>query len=268
MLCTVFCNQILSYLLPVEVKFQWRTTTTTTMDMGTIIPTTLLQTSLRQTRSISPARSRISTSLCTRSSLKSKATTLMREHYAFDKNATTLMDFACGAGHISRGLNPYAKYIVGVDITQAAIDMYNERAAEKGVPPEEMRGVCADLKGDESELDGLKFDVIACSMSYHHFGSIEDITKMLAFFLKPGGALLVVDILHIPGSDGENKSMVPEKYHHVVAHTSGFKERIRAVFEGAGLTMTKFVSDAVVDFELTHSGVVTLFFTKAVKPSS
>ncbi|KAJ3511263.1 hypothetical protein NLJ89_g4201 [Agrocybe chaxingu] len=200
---------------------------------------------------------------------KPVVTTIMREHHAFDKNTTTLMDFACGAGHVSRDLSPYAKSIVGVDITQAAIDIYNKRASEKGIPPEEMRGVCADLKGKEGELDGLKFDVITCSMSYHHFGSIEDITKMLAFFLKPGGALLIVDILHIPKSDGANKSVVPEEYHHIVAHTSGFKEeRIRAVFEGAGLTMAKFISDAVVDFELTHSGIVTLFFTKAIKPSS
>lgn len=34
------------------------------------------------------------------------------------------------------------------------------RVSNQGIPPEEMSAVCAELKGQEGELDGLKFDVV------------------------------------------------------------------------------------------------------------
>jgi cyclopropane fatty-acyl-phospholipid synthase-like methyltransferase len=61
---------------------------------------------------------------------------------------------------ISKELAPYAKTIVGVDITQALVDNYNQRVANQGITPDEMHAVCAELKGVEGELEGLKFDVI------------------------------------------------------------------------------------------------------------
>jgi len=107
----------------------------------------------------------------------------MREQYSFDENSTVVMDFACGVGMcnplyiyhpynihtsilglISRELAPYAKTIVGVDITQALVDNYNQRVANQGISPDEMRAVCTELKGKEGELDGLKFDVIVVSL--------------------------------------------------------------------------------------------------------
>lgn len=69
------------------------------------------------------------------------------------------------SGLISRELAPYAKTIVGVDITQALVDNYNHRVENQGIAPDEMRAVCAELKGEEGELDGLKFDVIVVSLS-------------------------------------------------------------------------------------------------------
>ncbi|CAA7260916.1 unnamed protein product [Cyclocybe aegerita] len=177
--------------------------------------------------------------------LARRAAAAMRKQYAFDEESTVLMDFACGAGHISRQLAPHTKSIVGVDITQAAVDLYNQRVSNQGIPPEEMRAVCVELKGEDGELDGLKFDVIICSMSYHHFESVEDITRTLSFFLKPGAALLVLDILNTlegnPDPSGAGKTLFDEKFHHIVAHTSGFKEdQIRSMYEGAGLTCAMF----------------------------
>ena len=64
------------------------------------------------------------------------------------------------SGLISKELAPYAKSIVGVDISQGVVDRYNLSVSNQGIPPEEMRAVCAELKGGDEELDGLKFDVI------------------------------------------------------------------------------------------------------------
>ena len=64
---------------------------------------------------------------------------------------------------MSRELAPYAKSIVGVDISQSVVDHYNQTVSDQGILPEEMRAVCTELKGKDEELDGLKFDVITVS---------------------------------------------------------------------------------------------------------
>ena len=51
------------------------------------------------------------------------------------------------------------KHIVGVDISQGSVDIYNKKAAEQGFSSE-MEAVCAVLKGEPGELGGAKFDLI------------------------------------------------------------------------------------------------------------
>ena len=70
-------------------------------------------------------------------------------------------------GLTSRELAPYTKTVVGVDISQGAVDTFNEAASNQGLAPDEMRAVCAELKGVDGELDGLKFDVITVRHSPH-----------------------------------------------------------------------------------------------------
>lgn len=63
-------------------------------------------------------------------------------------------------GLISRELCPYVKSIVGVDISRGMVDQFNLRAFNQGIPPEEMKAVCFDLKREAHELCGTKFNVI------------------------------------------------------------------------------------------------------------
>ncbi|EDR10828.1 uncharacterized protein LACBIDRAFT_315686 [Laccaria bicolor S238N-H82] len=199
------------------------------------------------------------------------------------------MDFACGPGLISRELAPYAKSIVGVDISPGMVDQYNTRVANQGIPREEMRAVCADLQGTADELDGEKFDLVVvrpstqiraptsltpsqpligelsaiqCASSYHHFASINDITRTLAFFLKPNGVLLVIDLLK--SDDAETEDLFPDHGHHIVAHKGGFKEDdLRTAFREAGLTAFMF-NDAMTVKRRGHD--LKLFIAKGTKP--
>lgn len=88
----------------------------------------------------------------------------MRRQYMFDEDRTSVLDYACGTGQISRELAPYARRIVGVDISQGMIDQFNKRLYEQGVPPEEMSAVRAQLRGVEGELEGERFDVVVVSI--------------------------------------------------------------------------------------------------------
>lgn len=79
--------------------------------------------------------------------------------------APKLIDISV-VGLTSRAIAPYTKLVVGVDISQTSVDLYNEAVKNQGIDPSEMRAVCTELKGVEGELDGLKFDVITvCLMS-------------------------------------------------------------------------------------------------------
>ncbi|KAF9559595.1 S-adenosyl-L-methionine-dependent methyltransferase [Agrocybe pediades] len=218
--------------------------------------------------------------------LARRAARAITERYKFDEDSTTVMDFACNTGLLARELAPHTKSIVGVDISQGAVDVFNERVLNQGIPPEEMRAVCVELKGVEGELDGQKFDVITCSVSYHHFEDINSITKMLSFFLKPGGTLFVVDISP-PAKEGHHEeshhhhhhhydhhhdghshgsssdALFPEHVQHVVPHKHGLsREMIQAAFDGAALTSFTF---EIISTVMLHGKEGQLFVATGTK---
>ncbi|KAF9009518.1 S-adenosyl-L-methionine-dependent methyltransferase [Cyathus striatus] len=181
----------------------------------------------------------------------------MRNVYSFDKERTTVMEYACGTGLVCKEMAPHVKSIVGVDISQGVVDICNERFIKEGLPVENFYATQAELKGQEDELDGKKFDAIYCTSAYHHFPSVEETTRTLSFFLKPGGALLVIDNRPIDPKD------FPEEYNHVVAHKHGFTEGdIQKLFGGAGLTDVTYT-----DVPSSKDGKDNeLFLAKGIKP--
>lgn len=133
---------------------------------------------------------------------------------------------------MSKDLAPHVKSILGVDVSQRMVDLYNEQLKDTN----NASAVCMELKGKEGELSDARFDMIFCASAYHHFASIEDVTRTLTFFLKPGGALIVVDIVH---SEEAYASMA--KHGHMVPHTHGLsREQIHEAFGAAGLSMRLF----------------------------
>ncbi|KAF9464582.1 S-adenosyl-L-methionine-dependent methyltransferase [Collybia nuda] len=216
----------------------------------------------------------------------------LRNAYPFDEQTTSVMEYACGTGLVSRELAPYSKRIVGVDISQGMVDQFNKRVANQGISPDEMQAFCVELKGQAGELNDEKFDVIVCTSAYHHFESIQNVTNMLAYFLKPGGYLLVVDLLkgyshhqhdhhkehghghnhdhgtghgHKEGAGEESDNTIfPKSVHHVVPHVGGLDEEdMRKTFEGAGLG--SFTFKVVID-AMKDGKEVKLFLAKGVKP--
>ncbi|CCM04533.1 uncharacterized protein FIBRA_06714 [Fibroporia radiculosa] len=183
----------------------------------------------------------------------------MRTRYPdlFIEDTTAMMEYACGTGLTSRELCPYVKSVVGVDISSGMVEQFNLKASNQGLAPEEMKALCIELKGSDDELDGQKFDVIVCTLSYHHFPSVKEVTRVLAFFLKPGGSLLVSDV-----QKGSLKEDIFADHPHIVAHQRGFDEgEMRSVFEGAGLTSFEF---SVVCSGKLHGRPVDFFLARGL----
>ena len=72
---------------------------------------------------------------------------------------------------MSKEIIPYVKSILGVDVSQGMVDLYNETGEMEGFSG--MKAVCADLKGEYGELDGQKFDVIIVSVALSGRGVIQ-----------------------------------------------------------------------------------------------
>jgi len=179
--------------------------------------------------------------------------------YPFKEGETVVMEFACGTGLVSKELIHHVKSILGVDISQGQVDQYNKKVQNEGIPLEKMHAVRCELEGKEGELNGLKFDVIFCTSAYHHFESIDKVTSTLAYFLKPGGALIVID-----GERGQNDIPVDEAHRKIVAHANWLeKADIVHALEQAGLSSISY--ETVFSTEL-FGFPVSYFVAKGIKP--
>ena len=98
-------------------------------------------------------------------------------------------------GLISQSLIPHASKVIGLDTSQAMVDVYNQKAMNHDVSIK-MHALCTDiLSSSEIPQELQDVDVVVCSMAYHHIEDIDRASKVLASLLKKGGHLLVVDLL-------------------------------------------------------------------------
>eukprot|EP00727_Mastigamoeba_balamuthi_P012792 m51a1_g8135 putative S-adenosyl-L-methionine-dependent methyltransferase (256) ;mRNA; r:9571-10399 len=182
--------------------------------------------------------------------------------HTFDPSATTVLDFACGSGLVSRAIAAHAKKVVGVDISPVSIDMYNAAARALGYGPERMQGVALELTGAPGELSGELFDVVVCSMAFHHLDNPEGMARVLAGHLNPGGALAIVDIesssnlQHFKDGSAVASGAVPQ--------VEMFdRNRVRIIFEGAGLESFAYGDAGVFEWQ---GAAMKLFVARGIKP--
>ncbi|KAG8911749.1 hypothetical protein FRC02_006432 [Tulasnella sp. 418] len=146
-----------------------------------------------------------------------KIAQVMTEQVKLDPETTSVMDFACGTGLVSINLVPYVKEVIGVDISEAMVEKYNEKASLNEVSAKKMKAVLLDISKDKEGLGGKKFDAIICSMSYHHFDQVQEMTNNLVEYLVPGtGVLLVVDLIRT-----EHTVACHTATKHICSHVGG-----------------------------------------------
>jgi ubiquinone/menaquinone biosynthesis C-methylase UbiE len=134
---------------------------------------------------------------------------LEAEGVKWDPSSSVVVDFACGTGRlqffcsilmiglISQNIAPHARTIVGLDTSQAMVDVYNTKATNNSLSAK-MHALCVDiLSVPDAALpqEVQEVDIVVCSMSYHHLENIDHATKAVASLLKKGGYLLIVDLL-------------------------------------------------------------------------
>ncbi|HEV3254201.1 MAG TPA: methyltransferase domain-containing protein [Candidatus Acidoferrales bacterium] len=117
------------------------------------------------------------------------------------------LDLACGAGRNALWLAEQGWEVTAVDGAQAAIEILQSRATERGL---RVNTVVADLEKGEFEIEPSRWDLIA--MCYYLQRNLYEPAKR---GVRPGG--VVISIVHItqPGEAASQHRLVPgqlEKY--------------------------------------------------------
>ena len=102
-----------------------------------------------------------------------------------------VLDVATGAGHTAIAFARQAAEVVAFDLTEAMLATAQNLAAEQGV------GNITFVAGDAGRLPfpDDSFDIVTCRYAAHHFPHPAQAAREWARVLKPGGRLLLVDIV-------------------------------------------------------------------------
>ena len=101
------------------------------------------------------------------------------------------IDIACGPGVVSRATAGKVGSVKGVDLTPAMIEEAERRACDEGIEN------VAFALGDATalDLDDDSFDGAITRLSFHHIPAPGRVVAEMARLVRPGGMILVSDIV-------------------------------------------------------------------------
>ncbi|MDX1650343.1 MAG: methyltransferase domain-containing protein [Myxococcota bacterium] len=115
-----------------------------------------------------------------------------------------VLDVACGPGLLTLAFAARVQEAVGIDATPAFLRMARQEAARRGLAGARFQ------EGDAEALpfpDGA-FDVAACRAAFHHFPRPARVLSEMRRVVRPGGRLLVADLL---GSEDPEKASLHDR---------------------------------------------------------
>ena len=146
---------------------------------------------------------------------------------AFASADWTVGDLGCGTGQMTAALAPFVRHVIAVDGSAAMLQAAKKRL--QGFDNIELR------RGDLEALpiDDARLDAATLALVLHHLADPRRVLAEVARVLKPGGQLLVVDML--PHDR--------ESYRQQMGHVwLGFsEEHIRRILDESGLGNVRIV---------------------------
>lgn len=102
-----------------------------------------------------------------------------------------VLDAGCGAGHTALAFAPRVAEVVGLDLTEAML------AQGRKLARRQERTNITFQRGDVEKLafDDASFDLVTSRYSAHHYPHPLAALREFARVLKPGGSLLLVDVV-------------------------------------------------------------------------
>ncbi|KAG5819833.1 hypothetical protein H9Q74_009243 [Fusarium xylarioides] len=153
-----------------------------------------------------------------------------------------MLDYACGNGVASRALAPYVSIVRGIDISSKMVEKYNMLAEAAGFCTDKMRAIHGDLMNPEAspspDLDTPEFndfDLIVMCMALHHVQDYAAMIQKLSEKLRPGGVLLIIDLVASSESGCPEATMSKELSNHTMSKMGFTEMEVKTAFEKAGL---------------------------------
>lgn len=160
------------------------------------------------------------------------------------------LDVACGPGIITCLLAPHVAHMTGTDLTAAMLVEAEKRRVEQGAPP------VTWLEADAERLpfDDASFDLVVTRYSFHHFVAPEKVLREMARVCRPGGRIVVADVVMPAGKVGAFDAM--ERLRDP-SHTNTLtREKLDTLVGEAGLIAEDYATHAVsmtLEFQLSKS---------------
>jgi predicted TPR repeat methyltransferase len=145
-------------------------------------------------------------------------------------------DLGCGTGLCGPLLQPWARRLVGCDLSGAMLERAARRGAYDELRKEELTAFLRERPG--------AFDLVVSADTLNYFGELRDVAAAVHGALRAGGHLVFTLEALADGEAGPHKLQDSGRYAHDRAHA-------RAVFEAAGLQVDEPV-EAVLRDEDKH----------------
>ncbi|HVY79091.1 MAG TPA: methyltransferase domain-containing protein [Solirubrobacterales bacterium] len=163
-----------------------------------------------------------------------------------EERGASWIDVACGPGVVTRAIAGRVGSVRGVDLTPAMVEEARRRAGEEGVGNVEFAlGDATDL-----ELPSDSFDGAITRLSLHHIPAPGRVVAEMARLVRPGGWVLVSDIIADRDRDANAWREEIERLRdpsHWACHTPA---SLRAMGEAAGLVPdTERLIPIEIDFD-------------------
>lgn len=139
----------------------------------------------------------------TRKQLACDVVERIKQRIALTKNMD-ILDFGCGTGLVSLGLQPYVRSITGVDSSSGMLEVFNSKIAALRIP--DVKTVLIDQDKGFSVMS--RFHLIVSNMTLHHIQDVKQLLKTFYEILYPVGYIAFTDLDPDGGRFHENNQGV------------------------------------------------------------
>jgi predicted TPR repeat methyltransferase len=152
---------------------------------------------------------------------------LVQDHLAtldIPADSLSVLDLGCGTGLVGEVTKPYARVLVGVDLSQSMLN----RSAQKQLYHQLQKSDIADFLRGSTE----QYDLITCMDTFIYIGRLDEVLTLIHRNLKPGGSLLF-STEKLPGTlDRAYQLNISGRYSH-------HPDYLTAILNSIGFRMSK-----------------------------
>lgn len=121
----------------------------------------------------------------------------------------TVIDIGCGSGQLTLRVAPLVERVIGIDVSQAMIDLLLRNAAAANLT--NVEGIAVPI--EHLQIEPSSVDLVISNYVLHH---LRDKDKAVAVstaarWLKPGGRLVVGDMMFGRGGDARDREIISSK---------------------------------------------------------